>query len=95
MSRSGRLAIVVAMFAVVVAAVVWAAFNYVGTEPATVDFTAGHQAGTPVHLVAQTDGAVGTGAHPTWVSYQVQTPRSGQWVHTTLWQLPAHTRRST
>jgi hypothetical protein len=91
-SRSGRLAIVLAMFAVAVAAVVWTAFNYVGTEPATVSFTTGHQSGAPVHLVAQTDGAVGTGAHPTWVSYQVQTPRSGQWVHTTLWQLPAHTR---
>ena len=91
-SRSGRLAIVLAMFAVAVAAVVWTAFNYVGSEPATVSFTTGHQAGAPVHLVAQTDGAVGTGAHPTWVSYQVQTPRSGQWVHTTLWQLPAHTR---
>jgi hypothetical protein len=91
-SRSGRLAIVGAMFAVVVAAVVWAAFNYVGTQPATVSFTTGHQAGTPVHLVAQTDGVVGTGAHPTWVSYQVLTPRTRQWVHTTLWQLPAHTR---
>lgn len=91
MSRSGRLAIVLAMFAVVVAAVVWAAFNFVGSEPATVDLAAGHQTGATVHLIAQTDGAVGTGAHPTWVSYQVWTPHDRQWVHTTLWQLPAHT----
>ena len=28
---------------------------------------------------------------PAWVSYLVQDP-SGQWVHTTLWDLPAHTR---
>ena len=92
MSRSGRVAIVLAMFAAVVALVVFAAFSFVGSEPATVDYASGHQPGTAVHLVAQTDGAVGTGAHPTWVSYQVKTPHNGQWVHTTLWQLPAHTR---
>jgi hypothetical protein len=91
-SRSGRIAIVTAMFAGVVALAVWAAFSYVGSEPATVSFVAGHAPGQQVHLVAQTDGVVGTGAHPTWVSYQVQTPKTGKWVHTTLWQLPAHTR---
>jgi hypothetical protein len=92
LSRSGRIAIVLGMFAVVAFLVIWTAFSFVGTEPATVSFVTGHKAGAPVHLVAQTDGAVGTGAHPTWVSYQVKTPHSGNWVHTTLWQLPANTR---
>lgn len=92
MSRSGRLAILFALFAVVVGAVVYAAMAFVGTEPATVDYAAGHHSGTAVTLVFQTDGAVGTGAHATWVSYQVQTPHSKQWVHTTLVQLPAHTK---
>jgi hypothetical protein len=91
-SRSRRIAIVLALLAGVVVLVVFASFAYVGTEPATVSFLRGHRAGQPVHLVAQTDGAVGTGAHPTWVSYQVMNPATGKWVHTTLWQLPAHTR---
>jgi hypothetical protein len=91
-SRTGRIATVLAMFAVVVFMVAWAAFNFVGTEPVTVNFLSGHQPGQTVHLVAQTDGAVGTGAHPTWVSYQVKTPQTKKWVHTTLWQLPEHTR---
>jgi hypothetical protein len=36
-------------------------------------------------------GSIGFGAHPTWVSYLTQAP-DGQWVHTTLWDLPANTR---
>jgi hypothetical protein len=89
-SRSGRIAIVLGLFACVVFLVVFTAFSFVGTEPPTVSFLTGHSAGQPVHLVAQTDGVVGTGAHPTWVSYQVQTPKTKKWVHTTIWQLPAH-----
>ena len=60
-------------------------------RPPTVDFAAGHQAGEPVDLTLQTVGAIGFGPHPTWVSYLTKTPH-GQWVHTTLWDLPAHTR---
>lgn len=92
MSRSGRLAILFAMLVVVVGAVVYAAMAFVGSEPATVDYASGHHSGTAVTLVMQTDGAVGTGAHPTWVSYQVKTPHSNQWVHTTLVQLPEHAK---
>ena len=91
MSRTGRIAIVLGMFAVVVFLVTFAAMSYVATEPATVSYLATPQ-GQPVHLVFQTDGAVGTGAHPTWVSYQTMTPKSHHWVHTTLVELPAHTQ---
>lgn len=92
MSRGMRIAIVLGLFAVVAFLVIWTAFTFVGSEPATVSFLTGHKPGQPVHLVIQTDGAVGTGAHPTWVSYQVKTPKTGNWIHTTLWQLPANTR---
>ncbi len=90
MSRSGRIAIVLGLFACAVVLVVFTAMSFVGTEPQTVSYLSSASGGR-VHLVFQTDGAVGTGAHPTWVSYQVQTPRNHQWVHTTLVQLPAHT----
>ncbi len=92
LSRSGRIAVVLGLFAVVVFLAVFAAMAFVATEPPTVSFIKGHKAGSAVHLVAQTDGAGGTGIHPTWVSYQVKTPQSGKWVHTTLWQLPTNTR---
>jgi len=91
-TRGKRIAIVLAMFAVVAFFVVWTAMSFVATEPVTVSYVKSQPPGAPVHLVIQTDSAVGTGAHPTWVSYQVKTPKSGKWVHTTLWQLPAHTR---
>jgi hypothetical protein len=61
-------------------------------EPPTVDYAAGHQAGQSVNVTMQTVGSYGgTGAHSTWVSYLTKSPQ-GSWVHTTMWQVPAHTR---
>lgn len=98
MSRSGRIAIVLGLFACAVVLVVFSALAYVGTEPVNVSYLHAQASGQPVHLVFQTDGAVGCTptdgecAHPTWVSYRIQTPKSHAWIHTTLVQLPAHTR---
>jgi hypothetical protein len=89
--RGGRLAILGALFAAAVGLVVFMVMAFLRSSPPTVDFTAGHQPGTPVDLTIQTVGAFGSGPHPTWVSYMTQAP-DGQWVHTTLWDLPAHTR---
>ena len=36
-------------------------------------------------------GHLRVGNHPTWVSYLVKSP-DGQWVHTTLFQVPQHVR---
>lgn len=91
MPRNGRIAIVVSMLAVVVALVVFAVMAFVGSSPPTVNFVTGHKPGQPVNLVIQTVGEIGFGPHPTWVSYLTRDAR-GQWVHTTLWDLPAHTR---
>jgi hypothetical protein len=89
--RGGRLAIVGVFFAVAVGLVVFTVMAFLRSSPPTVDFTAGHQAGQPVDLTLQTVGSIGFGPHPTWVSYLTEAP-DGQWVHTTLWDLPAHTR---
>ena len=90
MGRGGRLAIVGAVFAVAVGLTVFAVMAFLRSSPPTVDFTR-PQAGAPVNLTVQTVGSIGFGPHPTWVSYLIKTP-SGQWVHTTMWELPAHTR---
>jgi len=84
------LSIVLALFAVVVGLVVFAAMAFVGSTPPTVDYTQGHQPGQPVNVNLQTVGAIGFGIHPDWVSYLAESP-DGQWVHTTLLKLPAHT----
>ncbi len=36
-------------------------------------------------------GTYGSGSHPSWVSYLVESP-GGQWVHTTSFQVPQHVR---
>jgi heme/copper-type cytochrome/quinol oxidase subunit 2 len=89
--RNGRIAIVLAMLALVAGMVVFVAMAFVASNPPTVDFATGHKPGQPVNLVIQTVGTIGFGPHPTWVSYLVRDPQ-GQWVHTTLWALPEHTR---
>lgn len=91
MTRGARLGIFSSLFAVAVGLVVFVSMAFLRTEPATIDFASGHTAGQPVDLTLQTVGAVGYGAHPTWVSYMTRAP-NGKWVHTTLWDLPADTR---
>src|SRR5580658_1599635 len=91
MGRGGRLAIVGASFAVAVGLVVFTVMAFLRSSPPTVNFTADHQAGQPVDVTLQTVGSIGFGPHPTWVSYLTQAP-NGQWVHTTLWDLPANTQ---
>jgi hypothetical protein len=71
--------------------IVFLAAAFLRSTPPTVDFVSEHQAGQPVNLTVQTVGSIGFGAHPTWVSYLTLAP-DGKWVHTTLWDLPAHTR---
>jgi hypothetical protein len=84
--------VIVAVGATVLAAVgIMFAVMALLREPPTVDFTAGHQSGQPVDITLQTVGSYGSGDHPTWVSYLTENPQ-GQWVHTTLWTVPAHTR---
>jgi hypothetical protein len=85
-----RITTAVGLFLVAVAGIVFVVANLL-SQPATVDFTVNHTAGQPVNITLQTVGSYGSGAHPTWVSYLTKSP-DGQWVHTTLWQVPAHTR---
>lgn len=44
------------------------------------------------NLVLQTVAAIGPkyGDRPDWVSYLIQDPKTHQWLHTTLWNVPAH-----
>ena len=93
MSKGGRLATVLGLFFVAVGLIVWAFFTLLipGTPGGVTDFTKTQAAGQPVNLTVQTLGAIGFGAHPTWVSYLLKDPRSGGWIHDTSWKLPANT----
>jgi hypothetical protein len=86
-----RIGLIALFFAVAAGLIVYGSMAYLRQDPPNVDLTQGHAAGQPVHLAVQTMGAWGHGQHPTWVTYMVRD-RNGHWVHSTLWQLPAHTR---
>jgi hypothetical protein len=58
-------------------------------SPPTVVYTAG--ANGQVNVTLETVGSYGLAPHPTWVSYLTLNPQN-QWIHTTIWQVPAHTR---
>ncbi len=60
------------------------------SQPSTLTFSRQPESGQ-VDLTMQTVGSYGSGNHPTWVSYLTQSPQ-GHWEHTTIWQVPAHTR---
>ena len=89
-SKQWKMAISGAVFVIAVLGVLFAFFA-LAKEPPTVNYAAGHRAGQPVDVTLQTVGAYGHAPHPTWVSYETKSPQ-GPWVHTTLWQVPAHTR---
>lgn len=90
MSRAARLAIFLSLLGVALGLIILVVADFLRSSPGRIDFATGHQSGQPVQLHVQTVGAIGYGVHPTWVSYLVQDAH-GKWVHTTLWQLPAHT----
>ncbi len=89
-SLGWRAGVTVVLFLAVVAAAVILILNLL-EEPATIDFTANHASGEAVNVTMQTVGAFGSGDHSTWVSYLIESPQD-QWVHTTLFQVPAHAR---
>ena len=93
MSKGGRLAISLGLFLVAVGLVVWAVAAYLtpGTPGGEMNFTNTQSAGQPVNLTVETVGAIGFGAHPTWVSYLTKDPTTGQWVQDNSWKLPANT----
>jgi hypothetical protein len=89
MSLAWKVTVTVVLFAICAVAAVILIVNLLGTPP-TVDFTS-QTPGGPVNVTLQTVGSYGSGTHPTWVSYLVRSPQ-GPWVHTTNFQVPAHTR---
>jgi len=89
MSFAGKVTVTVVLFAVAVVAAVVLIVALLGTPP-VVNFTS-QSPGAPVNVTLQTVGSLGSGSHPDWVSYLVRSPQ-GQWVHTTVFQVPQDTR---
>jgi anionic cell wall polymer biosynthesis LytR-Cps2A-Psr (LCP) family protein len=87
-----RAAVLTVAFLIVVGLGVFTAFYYIGsatTQLTTVHYSA---SGGQVSVVLQEDPQNDSASRPDWVSYYTQDPTSKQWVHTTLFSIPANTK---
>lgn len=91
MSVPARAAALLAAVAVVVGLGIFVAVYYIGgaSSLTTVHYAA---SGGQVNVMLQEDPQNDSASKPDWVSYYVQDPGTQQWVHTTLFSVPAHTR---
>jgi hypothetical protein len=87
-----RAAVLAVAFLIVAGLGVFTALYYIGsasTQLTTVHYSA---SGGQVNVVLQEDPQNNTATRPDWVSYYTQDPNSKQWVHTTLFSVPANTK---
>ncbi len=88
MSLPVRVGTLLVAFLVVVGGAIFVVIQFFLAGPPVVDFTAASP-GQAVSVVMQEDAQTSSGTRPAWVSYFIQDPHSGQWVHTTLFKVPA------
>lgn len=91
MSVPARAAALLVAVAAVVGLGVFVAVYYIGSASSltTVHYTA---SGGQVNVVLQEDPGNDSATKPNWVTYYTQDPTSKQWVHTTLFSVPANTK---
>jgi hypothetical protein len=87
MSLPVRVGTLVVAFLIVVGLAIFVVIHFFLAGPPTVTYTA--DSSDTVHVVLQEDPQNTVSNHPDWVSYFVQNPSTKQWVHTTLFQVPA------
>ena len=94
MSLPARVVTLVVAFLAVAAVAVFVVVHYFLFSPQLVDFASGvtPDAGATVHVVLQEDPQNTVSSHPDWVSYFIQDPKTGKWLHTTIFRVPAGTK---
>jgi hypothetical protein len=86
-----RVVTLLVAFAAVVVGAVFIVIHYLLGGPPVVDYTSAASGGQ-VNVVLQEDAQNSVSSTPDWVSYFVQSPQTKQWVHTTLFTVPAGTQ---
>lgn len=91
MSLPVRVGTLLAAFLAVVGGAIFVVIHYLLAGPPTVDYSVGvaPNSGQVVNVVLQEDPQTGSGSRPDWVSYFIKDPKTGAWVHTTLFKVPA------
>ncbi len=94
MSLPARVVTLLVAFLAVAAVAAFVVVHYFLFSPQLVDFASGvtPDTGATVHIVMQEDPQNTVSSHPDWVSYFIQDPKTGKWLHTTIFQVPADTK---
>ena len=92
MSVPARAAALIVAFLIVAGLGVFTALYFIGS--ATTQLTTVHYSATggQVNVVLQEDPGNDSATRPNWVTYYTQDPTTKQWVHTTLFSVPADTK---
>ncbi len=90
MSLPVRVGTLLVAFLAVVGGAIFVVIHYFLAGPPVIDFTTGSAAASQqVSIVLQEDPQNTVTTKPDWVSYFIQDPKTKQWVHTTLFKVPA------
>ncbi|SRR6266699_2313096 len=90
MSLPVRVGTLLVAFLAVLGGAIFVVAHYFLAGPPVIDFTTGSSApGQQVSIVLQEDPQNTVTTKPDWVSYFIQDPKTKQWVHTTLFKVPA------
>ena len=90
MSLPVRVGTLLVAFLAVVGGAIFVVIHYFLAGPPVIDFTSGASGtGKQVNIVMQEDPQNTVSTKPDWVSYFIQDPKTKQWVHTTLFKVPA------
>jgi hypothetical protein len=93
-SVPARVLTLVLAFVAVTAGCAFLVIHYLLASPPAEDFAAGvtPDSGAQVSVVMQEDPQNTITSKPDWVSYFIKSPKTGDWVHTTVFTVPAGTR---
>jgi hypothetical protein len=93
-SLPARVVTLLVAFLAVAGGAAFIVIHYFLGGPPVEDFTAGVKpgSGAQVNVVMQEDPQNTVSSKPDWVSYFIKDPKTGAWVRTTLFKVPASTR---
>ena len=90
MSLPVRVGTLLVAFLAVVGGAIFVVIHFFLAGPPVIDFTTGSSAASQqVSIVMQEDPQNTVTTKPDWVSYFIRDPKTKQWVHTTLFKVPA------
>jgi hypothetical protein len=90
-SLPARVATLTVAFLAVVAGVLWVVFDIIGAQPQTENYTSYAKDGQ-VNVTMMTTPETTVTDKPDWVSYFIKNPATGQFDHTTYFEVPANTK---